>query len=211
MSRCRSFISSSAVSVYRGADLTTLRATWRFSLDIQVVSMAVQTGKTGAKNRTMRHCVARTCKCACFTRAGDGALRTGVQPLAQEARGYENIHIKVPCVHVLRCPQIRDRRISPRANALCDSGEDPMGFRLQPELDVLGQSATSYPSGLALEQPESYQGNARTWLPLQVSRTTAPYGHDAYRASNKLVPSRSGRCRKAQRREPAAELNLIVC
>lgn len=32
MSRWRSLISSSAVSVYRGADLTTLRATCRFSL-----------------------------------------------------------------------------------------------------------------------------------------------------------------------------------
>ena len=32
MSRWRSLISSSAVSVYRGADLTTLSATWRLSL-----------------------------------------------------------------------------------------------------------------------------------------------------------------------------------
>ncbi len=32
MMRWRSLISSRAVSVYRGADLTTLRATWRFIL-----------------------------------------------------------------------------------------------------------------------------------------------------------------------------------
>ena len=32
MRRCRSLISSSAVSVYRGADFTTLRATCRFIL-----------------------------------------------------------------------------------------------------------------------------------------------------------------------------------
>lgn len=32
MSRCKSLISSRAVSVYLGADLTTLRATWRFNL-----------------------------------------------------------------------------------------------------------------------------------------------------------------------------------
>lgn len=30
--RCRSLISSNAVSVYRGADLTIFRATWRFIL-----------------------------------------------------------------------------------------------------------------------------------------------------------------------------------
>lgn len=34
MRRCRSFISSKAVSVYLGADLTTLRATCRFILAI---------------------------------------------------------------------------------------------------------------------------------------------------------------------------------
>ena len=33
MRRCRSLISSSAVSVYLGADLTTLSATWRFILE----------------------------------------------------------------------------------------------------------------------------------------------------------------------------------
>lgn len=33
MRRCKSLISSRAVSVYLGADLTTLRATWRFNLN----------------------------------------------------------------------------------------------------------------------------------------------------------------------------------
>ncbi len=51
ISLCSSLISSSAVSVYRGADLTTFRATCRFSLQIEWLAPTPNISNRGRDNK----------------------------------------------------------------------------------------------------------------------------------------------------------------